>query len=211
MEKSTLLDHSKSLLRGLNGGRSGSGSTNPFGKMMISALALSALAAPAALADEASLPDSVPVIEVATPAAPSVPSVDYVAEPAEQTPAGPNGWLVGGAMALIFAALVKLIGANRVMNMASEAGPKLKQAAETIASAPQEAARALGAAAARPVRFLLIMVSVAMVGFTGIAVFDLEWTAGILTGMGMTALTWLGSSRFIKMLKPIKLGLRNRK
>lgn len=117
----------------------------------------------------------------------------------------PNPWLIGGAMALILAALVKLVGANRVMNIAAEAGPAIRKTAETIANAPKAAAKAVGSAMTSPLRFLALVGGLAMLGFTGISIFDLEWTAGIATGIGMTAVTWVGAHKLSRKLSPQRL------
>jgi len=143
------------------------------------------------------------IIQMADAYGTSVPAVE--AAPAKQT----NPWLIGGAMALIFGALVKLVGPNRVMNIAAEAGPALQKTAESIAKAPKAAAKAVGSALASSMKLMVLIGGLAMIGFTGISVFDLQWSAGIATGIGMTALTWVGSSRFSKTLKRQTVKVRN--
>ncbi len=119
---------------------------------------------------------------------------------------GPNGWLIGGAVALILGALYKLVGANRMMNIVANAGPAVRRSVEftreKIAEAPKMAAKAAASALSSPARMLILIGGLAMIGFTGVSVFDLHWSAGIMTGIGMTAMTWVGTSRFMKKLRP---------
>ncbi len=115
---------------------------------------------------------------------------------ADETQASkPSKWLIGGAMGLILAALVKLIGANRVANMAAAAGPALRKSADVLAAAPRAAAKAVGSAVASPLRFVFLVGGLAMIGFTGVGIYNLEWAGGLAVGAGLTALTWLGSSK----------------
>jgi len=115
---------------------------------------------------------------------------------ADETQASkPSKWLIGGAMGLILAALVKLIGSNRVANMAAAAGPALRKSADALAAAPRAAAKAVGSAVASPLRFVFLVGGLAMIGFTGVGIYDLEWAGGLAVGAGLTALTWLGSSK----------------
>lgn len=140
----------------------------------------------------------------------SVPAVSGVSAEAAETSQKKNPWLIGAGMALILGALVKLIGANRVMNLAAEAGPALQKTAETLAEAPKAAARAVGAAMTTPLRYVMLIGGLAMIGFTGISFFDLEWGAGILTGIGMTAVTWAGSARLGKVFRRQRVPVRAR-
>jgi len=133
---------------------------------------------------------------------PSVTRVDYVA------PKTPKKLLIGGAMALIFAAIGKLVGANRLMNLFANAGPVVKKAAETIANAPAAAAKKVGSVMMSPVKFLMLVGGIAMIGFTGISVLDLHWSAGIVTGIGMSMMVWVGAQKVMKNLKPIKVRAR---
>ena len=75
----------------------------------------------------------------------------------------------------------------------------MRKTAEAIGQAPAAAAKAVGSAIMSPVRFLIMMGGLALIGFTGISVFDLQWTAGIATGVGLTAVTWVGSNKVMKI------------
>ncbi|MEL6111901.1 MAG: hypothetical protein AAFR20_03765 [Pseudomonadota bacterium] len=161
-------------------------------------LGASAAAAPADSIDS----DTAFIIAAQNAYGTSVPAVDA------EAPRKTSPWLIGAGMALILGALVKLIGANRVMNLAAEAGPALQKTAETLAEAPKAAARAMGAAMTTPLRYLMLIGGLAMIGFTGISFFDLEWGAGILTGIGMTAVTWAGTARFGGFFRRIRVPVR---
>jgi len=59
-----------------------------------------------------------------------------------------------------------------------------------------------------PVKFLMLVGGIAMIGFTGISVLDLHWSAGIVTGIGMSMMVWVGAQKVMKNLKPIKVRVR---
>ncbi len=174
---------------------------------MASLLALGVFGSGIAVADEQAKPvlEYEPVVAASQAAlfGTSVPTVNFSAD--NLTEKTPNKWLVGGAMGLIIAALIKIVGANRVMNIVADAGPTLARAAEAIVSAPKMAAKALGSAVTSPIKFLMIVGGLAMIGFTGISIFDLHWGAGIATGIGMTAVTWLGTSKIANRMRRQKM------
>jgi len=188
-----------------------SGHQNGAGRIMrtaaISLVAMAAMGINAASADDQILNDEVftPAIETVAVSSDGQASQMLMAAAVGTEKKSSNKWLIGGAMALILAALTKLIGANRVLNMAAQAGPTLRKAGEAIASAPAAAANAIGSAVTQPFKFLILVGGLALVGFTGISIFDLHWSAGLATGAGLTALTWVGSSKLMKKLRPIKL------
>lgn len=205
---------SNSTLKDANVAYRGGHSKSPL-KTMINKSAAVSLAALVALTggvafagtadDDLAFDDqSTTIIQMAESYGTSVPAVE-AAPPGKAS----NPWLIGGAMALIFGALIKLVGPNRVMNMAAQAGPAVHKTAEAIAKAPKAAAKAVGSALTTPFRFLLLVGGLAMIGFTGISIFDLQWGAGIATGIGMTAVTWIGSSRFSKTLKRQRVKVQN--
>lgn len=166
-----------------------------------SLLALGICGGSAQAADFAALENGTATVDdhylsIAEPARkPSVPEVGFIQEKT------PNKWLIGAALGLILAALAKLVGANRVLNMFSQAGPTIKMAAEKIAAAPKAAAQMIGSSLMSPLHFLIIVGGIAMIGFTGINLLDLNWGAGMIAGIGMSALSWVGAKGVMRNLK----------
>ena len=146
--------------------------------------------------------EQIAIVEAAGPISTSVPHVEMAASAPQKSP---NKWLIGGAMALILAALAKLVGTNRVMNIVAEAGPALTKAAETLSKAPGAAARAVGEAVMSPMRSLMIIGSLALIGFTGISFLDLQWATGLATGLGLGVASWMSTAKLKRQFAKVRV------
>ncbi|MFQ5562190.1 MAG: hypothetical protein ACE5FO_01340 [Parvularculaceae bacterium] len=128
-----------------------------------------------------------------------------VSEPEPAAASAPKGetgrqataprWILWAGAAAALAALVRIVGANRALNLLAGAGPAVAKAAGAAARAPLKAAKAVGDAAAAPFRFALMMGGLALFAFTGVSLFDLQWAGGLAAGMALVALAWWGAAK----------------
>ncbi|MEZ5895311.1 MAG: hypothetical protein R3C40_10595 [Parvularculaceae bacterium] len=109
------------------------------------------------------------------------------------------------AAAGVLGALVHLVGFKNIARAARAAGPAVARAAVATAKAPVAAVRYIAKSASAPVRFGLAMASLALVAFTGIGLFDVEWVGGMIIGGVLTAMAWYGAARVRGALSPVRL------
>ena len=109
------------------------------------------------------------------------------------------------AAAGVLGALVHLIGLKNIARAARAAGPAVARAAVATAKAPVAAVRYIAKSASAPVRFGLAMASLALVAFTGIGLFDVEWVGGMVIGGVLTAMAWYGAARVRGALSPVRI------
>ena len=115
---------------------------------------------------------------------------DVAPTPSDETvasPAAPRLIFIGGLLAAL-GALLRLIGPKKVVETVS-AGVKV------AASAAKGAAEATVKAVRSPFRAVAIFGGVVVFALTGIAIFDLEWIAGIATGLVGGILAAFGGAR----------------
>lgn len=94
-----------------------------------------------------------------------------------------------------FAALIRLIGVDRLQSLFGKAAPVAAKAARAVASAPVSVARAAGRAAASPFRFLLIFAGLGLFALTGIGMYDVEWLGGLVAGAAAIAFMWYSAAK----------------
>jgi hypothetical protein len=102
------------------------------------------------------------------------------------------------AAAGVLAALAGAIGFKRLAAAAKSAGPIVAKAARATVEAPVKAARYVARSVSAPIRYALAMASLALVAFTGIGVYDVEWIGGLVVGIALTMLAWAGAGRLRK-------------
>ena len=123
------------------------------------------------------------------------------------------------ALAGLFSGLVGLVGPNRALQMLLDFGRFLFRAAAYILSNPLKAAGRAAAIAGRaaksafkgPGRFLLIFSAIALFAFTGIAVFDQQWSIGIIVGLSLGYLAAAGIGKMRKTASNLWQKMRNPK
>lgn len=161
-------------------------------------LAASALAIAAAASAHAA-----PALQTAAPTEVVTPA----AHPADETRAAPAALQKAGlaaAATAALAALVHFIGAGRIRGWLRSAAPVAAKAARAAARAPVEAAKAVGRAAASPLRFALVMAGLGVFALTGFSLFDVEWAGGLLAGGALVALAWFAAGRVRRRLVAIR-------
>lgn len=99
-------------------------------------------------------------------------------------PASPpaKGWTIYVGAAAALAAVLKLIGARRLVAAGAAIGPVVRQTAEAVASGAAKAGEAIGRAVASPFRAAFLATGLGLFALTGIWLFDVEWLAGLLFG-----------------------------
>jgi hypothetical protein len=145
-------------------------------------LLAAASAAAAAGVSHAAPPAATPIhVEQTAPAAqPSTPP-DEAARRAPQ-------WMCGAALALAIAALIRLLGLRRLATAA-------KAGARAVGAAAHSAARGALRLVASPIRFFLVLASLALIVAAGLDVSNLEWAAGLVLGGLIAASVVFGMRR----------------
>lgn len=122
-------------------------------------------------------------------------TLEQVAAPVDQSgeekaaPVRPKGgWAIYVAGAAALGLLARLVGFRRIA-----AGAKAAAAA-TLESA-KVAGRAVRRALASPFRAAVFLVSLGLVGFVGVGLYDVEWLAGMAFGAIVAAASILGAHR----------------
>jgi hypothetical protein len=157
--------------------------------LKIALMAASALAASSAVIFHAS-----PAAPAPTEAAP----IEHAADDQARAPAPAITAKKVGLAALTAsaaAAFVHFVGANRILAFFANAGPAAAKAARAAAAAPVAAARAIGRAAASPLRFALLFGGLGLFALTGVWIYDVEWLGGLAAGAGLVGLVWFAAAR----------------
>lgn len=100
-----------------------------------------------------------------------------------------NRWLLGGAAAAALAGLVRLFGWTRI-------AAALRKAGAMAVAAPAAAARYVGDAVKSPLRSLMVIGGLSIFALTGVGLYDVEWAAGLATGVVLTLAGVAGVRRF---------------
>lgn len=111
---------------------------------------------------------------------------------------------LAAATAAALAALVHLIGVDRLFGWLRAAAPRAKRAAAAVVRAPVEVARAVGRAAASPLRFVIIAAGLGLFALTGLNLFDVEWAGGLVAGAALVALFWAASFQGGRLLAAVR-------
>lgn len=147
-----------------------------------------------ALLAATSLAATAPAVAHATPAAIEVAApVGHAAD--EVQVATPSKTVRNIGIAAFAAALVSLIGGRQIRNLLKRAAPVAASAARAVATAPMVAAKAVGRAAASPVRFAVIFGSLGFFALAGVGLYDIEWAGGLVGGALMATLLFGGAGR----------------
>lgn len=97
-------------------------------------------------------------------------------------------WMAGGAVAAALAGLIRLFGWTRIAGA-------LRKTGEALVAAPAAAARYAGEAIRSPVRSVLIIGGLSLFALAGVGFYDVEWLAGLATGLALTLAGVVGISR----------------
>jgi len=163
--------------------------------------AASVLAASAALTPaSASVFDPVAypaTVEIAAPVHTSHAAVDA----GENAHNSARKWALVAAAAGALAGLVKLIGARRVAEIVTDGAVRTARAAATGVAV---AARAVGRAAASPLRVLALFFGLSLFALTGVGLYDIEWIGGLVSGAALMALVAWSMWKTRMALRPIK-------
>ncbi len=112
-------------------------------------------------------------------------------------------WIAAATVSGLIGSLLAVFGANRILQFVANLGSWFGKGAKSAADASFKTAKAAAGAATKAGthalrksgRWLLIATSLTIFVFTGIAVLDLEWPAGLLTGAGITGAAAYGFNR----------------
>ena len=118
-------------------------------------------------------------------------------------------WLAVTALSGLLASAFTLFGANRLLQFFASAGNWLGSSTKKAASASWSATKATASAAGRvgarvsrkPMRVLFLVGGLTLFALTGIAWFDIEWQAGLLTGAGAASAAAYGFDRTGKFVR----------
>lgn len=158
-----------------------------------------------ALLAATALAATAPAVVHAAPATlEAVAPVEHAADEAQVSAPSKTARNLG--IAAIAAALVSLIGGRRIGNLLKRAAPAAASAARAVAAAPIVAAKAVGRAAASPVRFAVIFGSLGFFALAGVGLYDVEWAGGLVAGALIATLLFGGAGRarraFAKARRP---------
>jgi len=135
------------------------------------------------------------------------PQVAHAADHADQNsqPAAKR-WALVAVAAGALAGMVKLIGAGKVLRVVAKT---VNRVAKTSISAAAGTARAVGRAVASPLRYLGILIGLALFALTGVGFYDIEWIGGLAAGLALTGVAAFGWSRMRALdLKPVPVRVR---
>lgn len=128
-------------------------------------------------------------------AAPFGPAPYEVVAPAVQDVAAAHGddvvvkrWIAGGAIAGALAGLIHLIGWPRI-------AAALRQAGGTAVATTTAAARYAASVVRSPFRFVAVMGGLSLFALVGVGFYDVEWLAGLATGMAIAVVAAVGVRR----------------
>lgn len=162
------------------------------------------LLAASAIAFAATMPASGATL---TPAAASTEITASVAHAGDKS-AGGAGIAVklglAAAATAALAALVRAIGAGRILGWLRAVAPAAKKAAGAALQVPVAAARAIGRTAASPLRFVMLMGGLGLFAFAGLHLFNVEWAGGLVAGGAVVALLWAASTRGSRILTALR-------
>jgi hypothetical protein len=162
------------------------------------------LLAASAIALAATIPASAaPLTPVAAPTEISVPVAHAGDEGAGGAAIVAKLGLAAAATAAL-AALVRAVGAGRILGWLRAAAPAAKKAADAALQVPVAAVRAVGRAAASPLRFVLLMGGLGLFAFAGLHLFNVEWAGGLVAGGAIVALVWAASIRGARALAALR-------
>lgn len=100
------------------------------------------------------------------------------------------------------AGLVRLIGARRVADAVVSGTVKTAKVAGKAAIA---AAGAVGRAAKKPLRLILVLFGLGVFALTGVGVYGLEWSAGLISGAGLALAATYGAWKTRLALRPARV------
>jgi len=131
----------------------------------------------------------------AASAAPFGPAPYEVVAPAAQDVAAAhsddgvvNRWIAGGALASALAGLIHLIGWPRI-------AAALRRAGSTAAATTAAAARYAASVVRSPFRFVAVMGGLSLFALVGVGFYDVEWIAGLATGVAIAVVAAIGVRR----------------
>ncbi|WP_425408031.1 hypothetical protein [Hyphococcus sp.] len=141
---------------------------------------------------------------VAHPATIEIQAVDTGAAVAadhgeEKAAIGAKKWALLATAAGALAALVKLIGANRVAKTVTAGAAS---AARVTARTASGAARVMGRTLSSPLRFLMVLFGLALFALTGVGLYDIEWIGGLLSGAALAGAGLLGFMKTRQFFQP---------
>lgn len=119
-------------------------------------------------------------------------------------------WHLGAFLAGGFAALVRIFGANRILNFVAAAAPSATRAAKAVADAPVKAARAVAKSAAGWGRFVLAIGVIGVFALAGVGYYDVEWLGGLAAGGALAALMGHGGAMMRRGLSLSPIRIRGR-
>ena len=179
---------------------------NKLGKGKAALMAAASLLAATAVFSPATASDfdlvAHPAIVSVEATAPITHAGDHVSE---NKPISAKKWALLAIAAGALAGLVKLIGLRRVAEAVAEGAA---QTARVALSAASGAARVAGRTFASPLRFLAVLLGLALFALTGIGLFDIEWIGGLVSGAALTGAGLYGVWKTRKALIPAKTKAR---
>lgn len=104
------------------------------------------------------------------------------------------------AAAASLAGLARLVGFRRIKAAAALTAKAAGRAVSAGAAATAGVANAALRAVASPFRFAMLMAGLALIAFTGIGFYDVEWAAGLIFGALFAATMMLGAGKLWKSL-----------
>ncbi len=172
-------------------------------KMKTGLLAAASVMAATAALSPAGASDLDPAVTVPTVAV-EVPVIAHAADHTDQEKAPLNAkkWALLAAAAASLAGLVKLIGARKVAEAVTDGAIKTARVAASTASG---AARVVGRAVSSPLRFLAMLLGLALFALAGIGLYDVEWIGGLLSGAALAGATLFGMWKTRLALKPVRV------
>lgn len=101
-----------------------------------------------------------------------------------------------GVAAILAAGLAAFLGIldwERLKRLLTTVAGAASQTAKAAANASVSAIKAVGRLAASPLKTALLVVGLVLIAMLGVDLLDIEWAAGLATGILLVGLLWFGS------------------
>lgn len=147
-----------------------------------------------ATALEADLAGYPTIVEMTTPVA-----VDHHDE---QTALGAKKAGLWAAAIASLAGIAGLLGPRKLFSAVSKGAGR---AASVAVKAGAGAAKAVGRAAASPLRFAALIAGLSLFAMTGVGLYDIEWIGGMIIGASLMGVGAFGVMKTRKALSPVRV------
>lgn len=102
----------------------------------------------------------------------------------------------------VLAALIKLVGARKVMRVVKKSAG---QAAKVAGAAAAGSAKVAGRVFRSPIRFLALTSGLILFALTGVGFYEIEWIGGMIAGAALAGLTAFGMWKTRIALRPVRV------